>query len=545
MREREFARERALGRQVKDDRRDFRDSLFSIFVDNLNPQVDVKGLWGIFKVFGKVRDIFLSLRSSLRKSAFAFIRFASVEEAQRVAKLTNGMHVYSWPIRTKVADYGWSKRRSEVPKGPGLKLRGDRSRDVKETFSNYRPVLRDNFSFVDAVKKTRPVEQRAESKEKRKSTKVKCSFKILNTYPVWENGGLGPDFGDKALKSSDIGKTDKGVRVQQEMEGDVSLKHVYRGGVNRNVNSCVTEKVGKTGHSDSFSKKEKGKGKLQPFRKPIVRPTEQENRKAKVILEKKRSGCQNSGYECDTSSSSSDDEDDFWKDVRSGYVVGDCSRKLGPYRVRGKGGPDDGTLEIHDDRLIDGPLPLGTDSRAAQFWIDIGPKETSSEKSEAGDVEALTGSEGGTWVEETMFLDPNIGDPVVKICQGPKSGANEDCQIEEPQAEAEKNYNEEGQIGKAEVGTTVSKKRREKVSSSRTHGMKTRYSKRSQKGEDNNIQIQEEVHVSRSEGWELENEVAKVIETAIALGLDIEGREEEIRKVVARRELEDEALYAK
>ncbi|KAK1582855.1 hypothetical protein Q3G72_018902 [Acer saccharum] len=375
--------------------------------------------------------------------------------------------------------------------------------------------------------------------------KSEVQFQNLNTYPVWENGGLGPDFGDKTLKSSDIGKTDKGVRVQQEMEGDVSLKHGNRGGVNRNVNSCGTEKVGKTGHSDSFSKKEKGKGKLQLFRKPIVRPTEQENRKAKVILEKKRSGCQNSGYECDTSSSSSDDEDDFWKDVRSGYVVGDCSRKLGPDIVRGKGGPDDGTLEIHDDRLIDGPLPLGTDSRAAQFWIDIGPKETSYEKSEAGDVEALTGSEGGTWVEETIFLDPNIGDPVVEICQGPKSGANEDCQIEEPLAEAEKNYNEEGQIGRAEVGTTVSKKRREKVSSSRTHGMKTRHSKRSQKGEDNNIQIQEEVHVSRSEGWELENEVAKVIETAIALGLDIEGREEEIRKVVARRELEDEALYAK
>ncbi|KAK0606974.1 hypothetical protein LWI29_007160 [Acer saccharum] len=90
-----YARERGFGRQVKEVRRDFRDSLFSIFMDNLSLKVDVSGLWGIFKVFGKVRDVFLSSGSNSRKSVFAFIQFATSEEAQKVAKLTNGMHVYS------------------------------------------------------------------------------------------------------------------------------------------------------------------------------------------------------------------------------------------------------------------------------------------------------------------------------------------------------------------------------------------------------------------------------------------------------------------
>jgi hypothetical protein len=32
--------------------------MFSIFVDNLNPVVDSARLWGMFKPFGKVRDVF-------------------------------------------------------------------------------------------------------------------------------------------------------------------------------------------------------------------------------------------------------------------------------------------------------------------------------------------------------------------------------------------------------------------------------------------------------------------------------------------------------
>ena len=91
-------------------RKDFRASLVSIFVDNLNPIVDLKCLWGIFKAFGLVKDVYLSSKSRNRKSCFAFIRFATMIEAERVVGLTNGMHIYGWSIISKVASVEWANR---------------------------------------------------------------------------------------------------------------------------------------------------------------------------------------------------------------------------------------------------------------------------------------------------------------------------------------------------------------------------------------------------------------------------------------------------
>ena len=94
----------------KDRRWDFRLKLVSVFMDNLNPIVDQKGLWGIFKSFGLVRDLYLSPKSRMRRSCFAFVRFSTMVEAEMLAKLTNGIHVYGWPIISKIADREWSKR---------------------------------------------------------------------------------------------------------------------------------------------------------------------------------------------------------------------------------------------------------------------------------------------------------------------------------------------------------------------------------------------------------------------------------------------------
>ncbi|KAK3185034.1 hypothetical protein Dsin_032320 [Dipteronia sinensis] len=93
-------------------RKDFRENLFSVFIDNLNPIADVACLWSVFKVFGRVRDIFLSSKLRFRKSNYAFIRFDSKEEADRVAKTVPGMHVNGWPISSKLAEYGCNKRKS-------------------------------------------------------------------------------------------------------------------------------------------------------------------------------------------------------------------------------------------------------------------------------------------------------------------------------------------------------------------------------------------------------------------------------------------------
>ena len=72
--------------------------------------MDPVGLWNIFKPFGRVRDVYLSSKSRARRSLFAFIRFETMEEATKVARLTNKMYVYGWPIVSKVASYGWNKR---------------------------------------------------------------------------------------------------------------------------------------------------------------------------------------------------------------------------------------------------------------------------------------------------------------------------------------------------------------------------------------------------------------------------------------------------
>ncbi|KAK2648768.1 hypothetical protein Ddye_016257 [Dipteronia dyeriana] len=123
---RETVRERrvvSFGREYKrkgfnagDARRDYRESLVSIFIDNLNPKVDSIGLWGIFKPFGKVRNVYLSTKRTNINSCFAFIRFETMEEAVKVAKMVNGMHVYGWPINSKVAAYGWNCHRTHDPR---------------------------------------------------------------------------------------------------------------------------------------------------------------------------------------------------------------------------------------------------------------------------------------------------------------------------------------------------------------------------------------------------------------------------------------------
>ncbi|KAK2635508.1 hypothetical protein Ddye_030300 [Dipteronia dyeriana] len=73
--------------RINGRRKDFRDKLFSVYVDNMNPVVDSTGLWGIFKFFGRVRDVFLSHKKASRNSSFGFIRFGTLEEARKVASL--------------------------------------------------------------------------------------------------------------------------------------------------------------------------------------------------------------------------------------------------------------------------------------------------------------------------------------------------------------------------------------------------------------------------------------------------------------------------
>ncbi|KAK2654193.1 hypothetical protein Ddye_014049 [Dipteronia dyeriana] len=70
----------------------------------------------MFKPFGKVRDIFLSSKKTFRRSCYAFIRFETLEEDRKVALMVDGMHIYGWPINTKVVEYDWNDRRPPLAK---------------------------------------------------------------------------------------------------------------------------------------------------------------------------------------------------------------------------------------------------------------------------------------------------------------------------------------------------------------------------------------------------------------------------------------------
>ncbi|KAK1575334.1 hypothetical protein Q3G72_004568 [Acer saccharum] len=128
-----YSRERTSDVRWKEGRADFRVNLVSIFVDNLNPKVDTKCLWAVFKVFGKVRDVFLLGENSIRRSRYAFIRFGSREEAQKVANMTNMMHVYGWPISSKVMTTDWDKLKKDGVRSMGRNQRGaDQSKGTKD-----------------------------------------------------------------------------------------------------------------------------------------------------------------------------------------------------------------------------------------------------------------------------------------------------------------------------------------------------------------------------------------------------------------------------
>ncbi|KAK3211763.1 hypothetical protein Dsin_016469 [Dipteronia sinensis] len=81
-------------------------------MDNINPKTDLGSLSRFFKPFRWERDVFLSSKNNSRRKCFAFVHFALMEEASQVVERTDGMVINGWKIRSKIAKYDWSCRRS-------------------------------------------------------------------------------------------------------------------------------------------------------------------------------------------------------------------------------------------------------------------------------------------------------------------------------------------------------------------------------------------------------------------------------------------------
>ncbi|KAK3222643.1 hypothetical protein Dsin_009668 [Dipteronia sinensis] len=168
-------------------RKDFRENLFLVFVDNLKHEVDMASLWGIFKQFGMVMDVFLSSKSRTRRNLFTFIRFETREEASKVANMVNWMLIYGRTISAKVASHGWSSRR---PGHPGVKTT---NWEEKERTGDGRFRERDRFREADGPEDP--------GKQFRGQTRTKLPFYSSSSVLSYENQSIRVDNATKTIKS--------------------------------------------------------------------------------------------------------------------------------------------------------------------------------------------------------------------------------------------------------------------------------------------------------------------------------------------------------
>ncbi|KAK3222667.1 hypothetical protein Dsin_009692 [Dipteronia sinensis] len=131
------------------------------------------GVYGtVFRVFGRVRDVFLSSRVSGRRSNFAFIRFHTMEEARKVAQSTHGMHIYGREIVSKVASHGWEMRRSvdrQRSRGSPIQKRTNERDSRPNGDYNFASGKK---SYAGAVGGVRPYKDRGDGSENSKMISI-------------------------------------------------------------------------------------------------------------------------------------------------------------------------------------------------------------------------------------------------------------------------------------------------------------------------------------------------------------------------------------
>ncbi|KAK3183275.1 hypothetical protein Dsin_030561 [Dipteronia sinensis] len=348
--------------------------------------VDSACLWGIFKPHGKLRDVFMSSKTNSRMSVYAFIRFESEEEASRVAKRVDGLHVYGWPIRAKLASYGWNKRRlrgerqvemnvengffkNRVNNG-SLRQNGHQHYGRQRSFSE---VVKGNLHRVEVYvekidKKTAGMKW--DSYQNSKEWLSKCAIDIeirdLKSFRV----SLGQSESEKAE-----GSDRKGREIRKKIPGMKEVGRLFRKlryqrieGGKRDVNLRLLRIV-------PMGDNDKGKGLYQ--RKSKLYPSYHHIVPGKLVIEK-RKGLSKVANVDDDSLMSSDTEDGIWS-IKN-FFERECS-------LKNVGEPKRGLqLDLLDPEkrpntfpqdIVNGPIressPRLKECAARDFWIDIGP----------------------------------------------------------------------------------------------------------------------------------------------------------------------------
>ncbi|CAM8943857.1 unnamed protein product [Rhodiola kirilowii] len=97
-----------------------RESLFSVFVDNIPADKDASWLRKLFDTVGKTGDVFIPFKERrATKSRFGFVRFVELEEAQEAIRRWNGSVFGRCRLLVKLADCGGKPRSVSNMMGAG------------------------------------------------------------------------------------------------------------------------------------------------------------------------------------------------------------------------------------------------------------------------------------------------------------------------------------------------------------------------------------------------------------------------------------------
>ncbi|XVE78381.1 hypothetical protein DITRI_Ditri13aG0140400 [Diplodiscus trichospermus] len=131
--------------------KNWRENLFSVFVDNLSVRVPQSALWEVFNVCETVVDVYIDLPKSWhfhRGTTFAFVRYRTSSEMQRAVQNGNNRLIDGWQIQVKNASYGWNDHFRYVKKPNGY----NRSKILGEEIGQKDlDIYRDRRSFKDVV----------------------------------------------------------------------------------------------------------------------------------------------------------------------------------------------------------------------------------------------------------------------------------------------------------------------------------------------------------------------------------------------------------
>ncbi|KAK0586415.1 hypothetical protein LWI29_006497 [Acer saccharum] len=365
------------------------------------------------------------------------------------------------------------------------------------------------------------------------------------------------------------------VSIIQRSSSDIPEREVvpFETRQGRKVNSGLTNLSHIKGHPEKSSvgvlcQGRKEKGKKVWLRRPKSKPTRSQNLNSKLILEKGDRGNVKRGYIRESSSSSSDSEDDFWGREGERILKGNCSKtghigsqvNSGPIQTEQGNGPVQTVQKKVGSNLSSGSKSSQSRmdrscyeiSKEGQLWVEIGPNQKSTafkssilEKPPLEEVEQSTNEEQSLRCKETAEDSQkqtwNLEVEITKVIeQGVAIGYNFNRRAREEESESE-GEEEDLNMEEGEVQAIVvtKSKGRKKTQAVKKHGMQTRNSaiRQSQDQADSLNLTQQKRRPKLS--WNLEDEIAKVIETGVALGFNFNNREKEIGEEIARRELED------